>query len=175
MLTETAQPRGGWAGLPPWARIGIIALGVVILVLVAIVAVRALTRVAPIPLGATDVDDLRAGSCLAEADRTLETYTVVSCAQPHPMQAFAVADLDLDENVYAETGTALQAFGDATCDRYLEYRLFLIADLEKNDYAAYAIDVPTPDEFASGDTDGICVIVAKDGSDITGDTYRPLP
>jgi len=174
-VTDAPVARSGWSGLPRWARIGIIALGVVILVLVAIVPIRLLTRVAPITYGATDVDDLRPGSCLTESDQRLETYTVTSCAIAHPLQVFADVDLDLDEDVYAETGSALQAFADATCDRFLEYRLFLVPELEKNDYAASAIDVPTPEEFAAGDTVALCVLAADDGGDITGDAYRALP
>jgi len=174
-VTDAPVARNGWSGLPRWARIGIVALGVVILVLVAIIPIRALTRVAPITLGATDVDDLRPGSCLVESDQRLETYTVISCGIAHPLQVFAEADLDLDEDLYAETGAALQSFGDATCDRYLEYRLFLVPDLEKNDYVATSIDVPTPEEFAAGDTVALCVLAADDDGDITGDAYRALP
>ena len=174
-MTDVPVARTGWSGLPGWARIGIIALGVVIVVLVAIIPFRALTRIAPITYGATDVDDLRPGSCLVEADQGLEVYTVTSCSIAHPLQVFAEVDLDLDEDVYAETGSALQSFADATCDRFLEYRLFLVPELEKNDYVASSIDVPTPEEFTAGDTVALCVLAADDGSDITGDAYRAMP
>lgn len=161
--------------MPGWMRIGLIALTAIVVSLAALLAFRLLTRAAPIALGVTAIGDLRPGSCLAEADRTLTEYTVVSCWQPHPQEVFATADLELDELLYAQTGGALQAFGDEVCDRYLEYRLFLIAELEKGDYAAFAIDVPTPDEYAAGDTDALCTLTAEDGSNITGDVYRAMP
>lgn len=156
-------------------RVGLIALVTIVVALACILAFRLLTRATPITYGLTAVGDLRPGSCLAEADRDLAEYTVGPCALPHPQQVFATAELELDELVYAQTGGALQSFGDEVCDHYLEYRLFLIAELEKGDYEAFAIAVPTPDEYAAGDTEALCVLVAEDGTDITGDAYRPMP
>ena len=156
-------------------RVGFIALIAVVVALACILAFRLLTRAAPIAYGVTAVGDLRPGSCLAEPGRDLAEYTVGSCALPHPHQVFATAELELDESVYALTGGAMQSFGDEVCDHYLEYRLFLIAELEKNDYQAFAIAVPTPEQYAAGDTEALCVLVAEDGTDITGDAYRPMP
>jgi len=156
-------------------RIGFIVLITIVVALACILAFRLLTRATPIAFGVTAVGALQPGSCLAEPDRDLAEYTVVPCIQPHPQQVFATAELELDKLVYAQTGGALQSFGDEVCDHYLEYRLFLIAELEKGDYAAFAIDVPTPDQYAGGDTEALCVLVAEDRSDITGDAYRPMP
>jgi hypothetical protein len=156
-------------------RVGFIALVTIVVALACILAFRLLTRATPIYLGVTAVEALQPGSCLAEADRTLDEYTVIPCSQPHPQQVFATAELELDELVYAQTGGALQSFGDEVCDHYLEYRLFLVAELEKGDYEAFAIAVPTPEQYASGDTEALCVLVAEDGTDITGDAYRAMP
>jgi hypothetical protein len=167
--------RGWWSRVPAWARVGLIALLTVVVALAGLLAFRLLTRAAPIPLGVTAVGDLRPGSCLAEAARDLAEYTVVPCGQPHPQEVFATAELEVDDLVYAQTGGALQSFGDELCDRYREYKLFLVAGIDKNDYAAYAIDLPNPEQYAGGDTEALCVIAAEDGSDITGDVYRQMP
>ena len=175
-MTDAVDPSPrGWAALPTWARIGIIALAAIIVALVAIVAVRLATRVPPIPLGVTSIDDLRPGSCLAEPQRDLAEYTVVACGEEHPQQAFATADLDLEEDVYVLVESSLATFGDEVCDRYLEYRLFLREGLETSDYEAYAIAVPDPDSYAAGDTEALCAVASADGTDITGDAYRPMP
>lgn len=171
-LPETAS---WWSRLPSWARIGLIAFVVVVVALVALVAFRVATRAPAIPLGPTAATDLRPGACLAEDSIDLDEYTVVACGQKHPQQVFAVADLELDELVYAQTGGALTAFGDEVCDRYLEYRLFLVPDLDKGDYVAQAIGVPTPAQYASGDTEASCVIAHEDGQALTTDLYRPMP
>lgn len=156
-------------------RIGVIVLVVVVVCLIALVAFRVATRVPTIPTGTTAVGDLRIGSCLSESQLDLAEYTVVPCGDAHPQQVFATADLELDDDLYATAGSALQAFGDQLCGRYLEYRLFLAADLEKNDYVAVAIDVPDPDAYAGGDTEALCVIAHEDGDQLTADLYRPMP
>jgi hypothetical protein len=174
-VSDLPEPVGWWRRLPSWVRIGLIVFVVVVVALAALVAVRLAMRAPVIPLGASTVDDLVPGSCLAEDARDLDEYTVVPCGEPHPQQVFATADLELDELVYAQTGGALAAFGDEVCDRYLEYRLFLVAGLDKDDYIAHAIGVPTPDAYASGDTDALCVISHEDGERLTADLYRPMP
>jgi hypothetical protein len=171
-LPETA---GWWSRLPSWARVSLIAFVVIVVALVALVAFRVATRAPAIPPGPTAVNDLRPGSCLAEDALDLGEYTVVPCSDAHPQQVFAVADLELDELVYAQTGGALAAFGDEVCDRYLEYRLFLIAELDKGDFVARAIGVPSPDRYAAGDTEASCVIAHEDGQSLVTDLYRPMP
>jgi hypothetical protein len=151
------------------------AFAVVLVALAALIAFRVATRVPAIPLGETAVADLQPGSCLAEDRLDLAAYTVVACSEPHAQQVFASADLEVDESIYAQTGGALDAFGDAVCDRYLEYRLFLDQALERSDYTTRAIGLPTPDEYAAGDTDALCVIAHGDGDDLTEDLYRPMP
>jgi len=166
---------GWWSQLPRWARTGLAVFAVVVLALIGLVVFRVATRVPAIPTGETRVDDLLPGSCLAEDELDLDVYTVVPCSQEHPQQVFARADLELDELIYAQTGGALTAFGDAVCDRYLEYRLFLVRDLAKSDYAARAVSLPTPDEYAAGDTEALCVIAHEDGETLTEDLYQPMP
>jgi hypothetical protein len=169
-----ATTTSGWRALPRWLRLGILVVITVTVVLAALVVVRVVTRVPPIPTGITAAGDLRQGSCLAESG-DLDEYTVVPCTQPHPQQVYAEADLDLDEDVYSATASALQLFGDALCKRYLEYRLFLAADLDRNDYEVAAIDVPDPQTYAAGDTVALCVITSDEGSDLTADLYRAMP
>ena len=57
----------------------------------------------------------------------------------------------------------------------MEYRLFLDADLDNDDYEASAIDVPDPEAYAAGDTEALCVIAHEDGAELTSDLYRPMP
>jgi hypothetical protein len=169
-------PARRWAALSGWARLGILALAVVIVVIVAIVVVRVVTRVPPIPLGTTAVGDLRPGSCLAEGDLGLEEYTVVPCSTEHPQQVFAPANLTLDDATYQLVGPSLATFGDLLCNRFVEYRLFLDEDLESRLYLADVIDVPDDAAYAAGDTEALCVIFPREsGAMLTGDLYRPMP
>jgi hypothetical protein len=175
-VTDTVEtPSRRWSALPRWARIGILVLAAVIVALIAIVAVRLATRVPPIALGVTSIDDLRPGSCLAEDALDLTEYTVVACGTEHPQQAFAPADVQLDDSVYALVDDSLATFGDQVCLRFLEYRLFLREGLETGDYEAHAIAMPDAAAYADGDTEGLCVISRRDGEPITGDLYRPMP
>lgn len=165
-----------WSALPGWARLGILALAVVIVVIIAIVVVRVVTRVPPIPLGTTAIGDLRPGSCLAEDGLDLAEYTVVSCGTEHPQQVFAPADLTLDQATYELVDASLATFGDELCARFLEYRLFLVEGLVTGQYDTDVIDVPDADAYAAGDTEALCVIYPRDaGATITGDLYRPMP
>ena len=176
MTDAVDAPSRRWAALPGWARLGILALAVVIVAIVAIVVVRVVTRVPPIPLGTTAIGDLRPGSCLAEAELDLVEYTVVSCSTEHPQQVFAPADLTLDDATYELVGPSLATFGDLLCNRFLEYRLFLAEELETRLYVADVIDVPDDDAYAAGDTEALCVIFPREtGATLTGDLYRPMP
>jgi hypothetical protein len=175
-VTDTVEaPTRRWSALPGWARIGILVLAAVVVALIAIVVVRLATRVPPIALGVTSIDDLRPGSCLAEDAPDLAAYTVVDCGTEHPQQVFAPADVQLDDSVYALVDDSLATFGDQVCTRFLEYRLFLREGLETGDYQARAIAMPDAEAYAEGDTEGLCVIAFRDGAPITGDLYRPMP
>lgn len=172
-LVET--PARGWRALPSWARLGMIVLAAIVVALLAIVAIRLATRVPPIPTGTTAAGELRLGSCLAEDAPDAAEYTVVPCGSPHPQQVFATADLDVDADVYGLVGSAIETFGDAVCDKFLEYRIYLPAGLTTTDYAASAIAVPTPEQFAAGDTEALCVIAPAAGGMLADDLYRAAP
>lgn len=174
-MTAPNETSGRWSALPSWMQIGVIVLAAVVVALLALVAFRVATRVPPIPTGVTALEDLRIGSCVAESQLDLSEYTVVPCGEEHPQQVFAIADLELDDVIYTEVSSALQAFGDEVCMRYVEYRLFLDADLDNDDYKAWAIDVPDPEAYAAGDTDALCVIAHEEGDTLTSDLYRPMP
>ncbi len=161
--------------LPQWARIGIIVLAAMVIAVVAILAVRVLTRTPVIPTGSTAADDLQVGSCLAEAERSLDRYTVVGCGEPHPVQIFAIADVGVADAVYDQTQGVLDAFADAVCERYLEYLLFLPDDLERSDHVVSSITTPDAQQYAAGDTDALCVIALESGEPLTGDLYRAMP
>jgi hypothetical protein len=175
-VTDAVETRSSWwSALPRWARIGLIAFVAIVVALAALVIARVATRDPAIPLGVTAAEDLLPGSCLAESGTELDEYTVVACDVAHPQQVFAIAELELAPSVYTLVDEAIGTFGDEVCSRYLEYRLFVIAGLEKNDYEAYAIAVPTPDDYAAGRTEALCAIAAASGGPITGDLYRAMP
>ncbi len=173
-VTEATERVSGWARLPRWGRIGIIAGAVAVVGIAGVVGVRVASRWAPIPTGVTAVGDLRPGACLAEASPTVDVE-VVPCSAEHAAEVFAVAKLDLDDDVYAQVSTALQQFADAVCGRYLEYRLFLDPGIARSDWSTAAIAVPDPDAFAAGDQDALCVVTPADGGTVTGGISRPAP
>lgn len=164
-----------WGQLPRWARIGAIALLVGVLLVVGLVVFRILSGARVISYGPTEVGAIPAGACLAEDEADLEQYTVVDCAQAHPQQVFAIADLDVDDQLAAQLAGAIGAFADEVCQRHVEYRLGLVSDLEPRDYVGVAIGVPTAEAFESGQTEVRCALRADDGSPLTGDRYRPMP
>lgn len=175
-MTDAVETRTNWwSALPRWARIGLIAFVAIVVALATLVTVRVVTRVPAIPLGATAVDEVRPGSCVEESARDLAEYTVVRCDLEHPQQVFATTELELAPDVYTLVDEAIGMFGDEVCERYLEYRLFLLADLERSDYVAYAIGVPSVDEYAAGRTEALCAIAPVSGGTITGDLHRPMP
>jgi hypothetical protein len=168
-------PSRPWHAAPLWVRIGVLVLVGVIIATIAVVIVRVVTRTPTIPTGVTSMEDLRLGSCLAEDGRDLPEYTVVPCSDEHPQQVFATADLDLDQFVYDTVESSIAVFGDEVCTHFLEYRLFLREGLETNDYMAYAIAVPAPGAYRSGDTEALCAVAPLDGGTLTSDLYRPMP
>lgn len=175
--------RTWFTGLPRWVRIGFVAGLVIVVGLASFVAYRVLTRVPHIPLGVTAAEDLLPGSCLADAEPDLAEYEVVACSVEHPAQVFAIAPLDLDETLFsddgafrgADAGDALPIFADEVCERFLEYRLYLVSDLDKQHYEARSLTVPSLDDWRAGDQDVLCVIADEDGAPLTRDLYRPMP
>lgn len=167
--------RDRWQILPRWARIAAIAAVVAVLLIAGIVALRAWSRVEVVPLGATPIEQLRPGSCIAEEALDLAEYTVVDCGSPHPMQVFGPFELDLEAAVYAEVSEALTVFADEICTRYLEYGLYVTDAVDPSTHDARAIDVPSPADYEAGDVDGLCVLMAADGSDLTTDLHRRMP
>jgi len=175
-VTDVVEARTGWwSGLPRWARFGLIAAVAVAVLLAVIVLLRVVTRTPYIPLGSTPAGQLQPGACLAEADPDLAGYTVVSCDDAHAQQVFATVDLDLDAQTYSLVGSALATFGDMVCEKYLEYRMFLSADIDRNAFEAHAIATPDPDAYAAGDTEALCAVAPASGGSLTGDLYRPMP
>jgi hypothetical protein len=164
-----------WRELPSWARLGAIALLAGVIAVVAIVVFRVVSRTTVVSLGVTAASDLQPGSCLAEDDRELEQFTVVSCDQAHPQQVFVVADISVDDELTGQLRGAVAAFADEVCERHVEYRLYLDADLDPRDYTAIALDVPSAEGFTEGDTLVRCAVRSDNGSELVGDLYRPLP
>ena len=177
---ETAGP-SGFGGLPRWLRIGIVAAATAVVALIIAVVIRIILQTPVIPLGETAVEDLQPGACLLEPGLA-STYTVVSCATPHQQQVVAEVDLTFPGVPYT-ADESLATYAGLTCDRLLEYRLYLPDDIEKPEYAMPAIDPPTLADWEAGDASTLCAISdnpdrPEEGGvaeDLTRDLYRPIP
>jgi hypothetical protein len=180
--TPAAPAASGFGGLPGWLRIGIIAAATAVLVLVIAVVARLALQNPIIPLGPTATADLQPGSCLLEPGSGAEEYTVVPCSAPHQQQLVAEIDIAFPGVGYSSQD-ALDIYAGYSCDRLLEYRLFLKDDLVKADYAMTAVATPTLDQYDAGDAMTLCAIgdnpdLPDNGGvadDLTRDLYKPIP
>jgi hypothetical protein len=176
-----AATPNGFAGLPRWLRIGLIAAGTAVVVLIAAVVIRIVLQTPLIPTGPTPADRLIVGSCLLEPGDADE-YTVVPCSIPHQQQVIASVDLEFPGVTY-EADESLAVYAEQTCLRLVEYRLFMPSDIVKADYTAAAISAPTLAQYDSGDTETLCAVldhpdrpdVGGVSEDLTRDLYRPIP
>lgn len=178
----TPVTRTGFGGLPGWLRIGIVAAATIVVVLVFAVIIRIVLQTPSIPLGVTPAGDLRPGSCLLEPGASEEQYTVVTCGAPHQQQVIASVDLAFPGVDYT-ADESLAIFAGETCDRLLEYRLYLPGDIVKTEYEMAAIAAPTLEQYQAGDTETLCAVldnhdIPDDGGesvDLTTDLYHPMP
>lgn len=179
--TPETETRTGFGGLPRWLRIGIVAAAAAVVALLIAVVIRIVLQTPVVPLGPTSAEVLQPGSCLLEPGIE-ETYTVVNCTTPHQQQVIASVDLTFPGVAYS-ADSALATFAGLTCDRLLEYRLYLPSELKKVDYSMLAISPPTLEQYESGDATTLCGIAdnpdsPEDGGtsdDLTRDLYRPIP
>jgi hypothetical protein len=178
---ETTPVATGFAGLPRWLRIGLIAAATAVVVLIIAVVIRIVLQTPMIPTGTTSADRLVPGACLLEPGDADE-YTVVPCSTPHQQQVIAEVDLAFPGVVYT-ADESLAVYAEEVCLRLVEYRLYLPEDIVKSDYTAGAISAPTLPEYESGDTETLCTVLdhpdrPDDGGvseDLTRDLYRPIP
>lgn len=153
-----------------------------VLVLIVAVVVRIALQNPIIPLGSTPTEALQPGSCLLEPGGGEDTYTVVSCSAPHQQQLIAEIDIAFPGVEYTAQD-ALDVYAGYSCDRLLEYRLFLEDGLTKSDYVMTAIATPTVDQYNAGDAMTLCAIgdnpdlPEKGGiaDDLTSDLYQAIP
>ena len=178
---ETTPAATGFAGLPRWLRIGLIAAATAVLLLIAAVIIRIVLQTPVIPTGATSAEKLVPGACLLEPGDA-DSYTVVPCSVPHQQQIIAKVDLAFPGVPYT-ADESLAVYAKETCLRLVEYRLYLPDDIVKSDYTAAAIAAPTLDEYDAGDTETLCAVLddpdrpdkGGDSEDLTRDLYRPIP
>lgn len=171
----------GFAGLPRWLRIALIAAATAVVVLIIAVVVRIVLQTPIIPTGPTPADQLVPGACLLEPGDADE-YTVVPCSTPHQQQVIASVDLAFPGVPYS-ADESLAVYAEQTCLRLVEYRLYLPGDIVKADYTAGAIAAPTLEQYDAGDTETLCAVFdhpdrPEDGGvseDLTRDLYRPIP
>jgi hypothetical protein len=180
--TPDAPVRNGFGGLPRWLRIGIVAAATAVVVLVFAVIIRIILQTPIIPTGVTPAESLLPGSCLLEPGGTEPEYTVVVCTTPHQQQVIADVDLAFPGVSYT-SDESLAVFAAETCERLVEYRLYLVNDLVKTDFTAIAIDPPTVEEYDGGETFTLCAVLdhpdrpepGGSSEDLTRDLYRPIP
>lgn len=173
--------RTGFGGLPRWLRIGIVAGAAAVVALIIAVVIRIVLQTPVVPLGPQSADVLLPGSCLVEPGAE-DTYTVVNCATPHQQQIVASVDLTFPGVAYT-SDESLAVYAGFTCDRLLEYRLYLPDDIVKSDYVMSAVSPPTLEQYDAGDATTLCAIAdnpdAPDlggtSDDLTRDLYRPIP
>jgi hypothetical protein len=178
---DAAAPASGFSGLPRWLRIALIAAATAVGVLIIAVVIRVVLQTPFIPLGPTPVERVVPGACLLEPGEA-DQYTVVACSTPHQQQVIAEVDLDFPGVQYT-ADSALAEYARQTCDRLLEYKLYLPQDLKRTEYAMAAVRIPTLAEYQAGDTRTLCAVLdnpdaPEDGgssADIVGDLYRPIP
>lgn len=178
---DTTPAATGFAGLPRWLRIGLVAAATAVVVLIIAVVIRIVLQTPIIPTGPTSADRLVPGACLLEPGDNDE-YTVVSCSTPHQQQIIASVDLEFPGVPYS-ADESLAVYAEQTCLRLVEYKLYLPQDIVKSDYTAAAISAPTLDQYNSGDTETFCAVLDdpdrpdKGGTseDLTRDLYRPIP
>jgi hypothetical protein len=171
----------GFAGLPRWLRIALIAAATAVGVLVIAVVIRVVLQTPFIPLGPTPAERVVPGACLLEPGEA-DQYTVVACSTPHQQQVIAEVDLDFPGVVYT-ADSALAEYAQQTCDRLLEYQLYLPHDLKRTEYAMAAVRIPSLAEYQAGDTRTLCAVldnpdVPDEGgasADLVGDLYQPIP
>ncbi len=174
-------PAAGFAALPRWMRIGIIAAAAAVIALGISVLVRVAVSTPAVPQGVIAAGDLAPGSCLLEPG-SLDEYTVVECGRPHQQQVIAVVDLAFPDVLY-NADESLAIYADSTCARLLEYRLYLPDDLEKQEFIAAAIAPPTLEQYEAGETETRCAVLDDPdrpetggvSADLTEDLYRPIP
>jgi hypothetical protein len=179
--TPEAASRTGFGGLPTWLRIGIVAAATAVVVLIISVIIRIVLQIPVVPLGEIAADDLQPGSCMLEPGAH-DVYTVVPCTQPHQQQIVASVDLAFPGVPYS-ADSSLATYAGYTCDRLLEYRLYLPTDLVKTEYMMAAITPPTLEQYNAGDTTTLCAILDEPdlpttggtSNDLTRDLYRPIP
>lgn len=163
------------AGRPRWLLPVIIAGGAAVLALGAILVLRlVLAHPAP-PLGPTPAFELQPGSCLAEAGTVLDTYTVVDCSAPHPQQVVAEVELTRQAVEVYTSYDSITAYVEHICDRLIEYGLYVPEGSVKAGYDLVALAIPDAAQWQAGHDHARCAIVAVDGSELTGNLYRPMP
>jgi hypothetical protein len=178
---DTTPTATGFAGLPRWLRIGLIAAATAVLVIIVAVIIRIVLQTPIIPTGPTPADRLVPGACLLEPGDA-DQYTVVPCTTPHQQQVIASVDIAFPGVSYS-ADESLAVYAEQTCLRLVEYRLFLPADIVKTDYTAAAIAAPTVEQYDAGDTETLCAVldhpdrptVGGSSEDLTRDLYRPIP
>jgi len=115
---------------------------------------------------ATSVFDLEIGDCFSTTGDTVETVTVVDCAEPHVYEVFAVFDHEAaDEEPYPGDDAVLD-YADAACRPYFED--YVGADYETSIYWITSV-TPSDETWRDGDREIVCTLkLGQEGEMTTG-------
>lgn len=119
----------------------------------------------PTPDAAEDVDvfELAVGDCVIdETQGEISETTKVPCDTPHLSEVYHLFDLPAGDFPQPEAlGTAVEQGCLAAFESYVGL------DYDSSEYAFSWLE-PTPDSWASGDREVVCMLTTQDDSKITG-------
>jgi len=155
--------------LPPWA----VRLGLALVVLAASIgwsAWRSADRDdsgAVVDGGDLDVFQVQQGDCLSTGDGegSVSTVTAVPCDQPHESEVYALVDHPADEDAEFPGEDAVGTFADGECVE--AFATYVGAQYEDSQYGI-ATFVPSPESWADGDREVVCMATDGAGGELTG-------
>jgi hypothetical protein len=110
-----------------------------------------------------DVFELAVGDCVIdETEGEISETTKVPCTTPHLSEVYHLFDLPSGD---FPQGDALGAAVEAGCLGAFEAYVGL--DYDRSEYAVNWLE-PTPESWAAGDREVVCMLSTQDGSTITG-------
>lgn len=115
--------------------------------------------------GSEDVGvfDLAVGDCLIdETEGELSETVKIACDKPHLSEVYHL--FDLPGGAFPERGAMDKAI-EAGCLSAFEPYVGL--DYDSSEYAFTTLE-PTPESWADGDQEVVCMLTTQDGSEITG-------
>jgi hypothetical protein len=173
---ETVPPNG-WRGSDVALLVVSIALGVILLVVLAVTVSLAVVgaRAAEARIGTEVSPDLLVeGDCVAEfakAGSALAQYTIADCDQTHAAELVFIAEFGEEFGVYLGTSASAQ-LASSICETTMRYRLHLEDIPEEYSDAMLFGVYQSRANWAEGQTFFQCFLVNRDGTPLVGGFYK---